>query len=255
MSAPCSLRQRLHARDRADAGDRVVVEAGLDALLERGRRVGDVHREQHRLRPLGRDEQRVVPDRVARRLVQPEALRQLDVAGHRREVRALVVPRLVGVAEELERLVVPRLRQLLLVQHVPDARAREELVAADVVDVQVRVDDRRHVAELEPALASCAGIVCSVGLLGQLEREHAVHVVEVDAGVDQEQPVVVLDQDAVDGDPRLRAGHVPHQLRVLDHDRAAVEEPDLHRSASSAFRTATSLPARLARSSSICSGV
>jgi hypothetical protein len=41
---------------------------------------------------------------------------------------------------------------------------------------------------------------------------------------------------------------------VLDDDRAAVEEPDLH-SASSAFRTATSLPARFARSSSICSGV
>ena len=31
-------------------------------------------------------------------------------------------------------------------------------------------------------------------------------------------------------DPHLWAGDVPHQLRVLDHDRAVVEEPDLHRS-------------------------
>ena len=62
---------------------------------------------------------------------------------HGLEVEALVVPRLVRVAEELERLVVAGLRDLLLVDH--GARAREELVAADVVDVQVRVDERRHV--------------------------------------------------------------------------------------------------------------
>ena len=124
-----------------------------------------------------------------------------------------------------------------------------------MVDVQVRVDDRRHVAELEAGEGELGRDRLLLGLLRQLERQDAVHVVEVDAGVDQEEPVVVLDQHAVHRDPRLRAGDVPHQLRVLDHDRAAVEEPDLHGYASSAFRTATSLPARFARSSSICSGV
>src|SRR5947207_535742 len=139
----------LHACDRADAGNRIVVEPGLDPLLERVHRVRDVGREQHRRRPV--DEERVVPDRVPRRLVQPEALRKLVVARHRLDVRALVVPGVVRVAEELERLVVPALRELSLVHDVPDSGALVELVAADVVDVQVRVVERRHVAEPEAA--------------------------------------------------------------------------------------------------------
>src|SRR5262249_7422585 len=48
-------RELLDPCDRADAVDRRVVEARLDALLHRRRRVGDVHREQHR--PLGPLEQ------------------------------------------------------------------------------------------------------------------------------------------------------------------------------------------------------
>ena len=90
-------------------------------------------------------------------------------------------------------------------------------------------------------------------LLGQLEGQHAIHVIEVDAGVEEEQPVVVLDQHAVDRDAHLRPRHVPEQLGVLDHDGAVVEQPDLHDS--SAFRTATSLRARSPRSSAMRSGV
>ena len=136
----------LDPADRQDAVVRVVVEAGLDALLHGGRGVGDVDGEEQRPgAPAVRlQQQRVVPDRVARRLVQEDPLGELDVAAHGLEVEALVVPRLVRVAEELERLVVAGLRDLLLVDH--GARAREQLVAADVVDVEVRVDERRHVA-------------------------------------------------------------------------------------------------------------
>src|SRR5207342_2255491 len=89
-------------------------------------------------------------------------------------------------------------------------------------------------------------------------REHRVRVLEVEARVEQEQPVVVLDEHGVRGDPHLRPRDVPHELRVLDDDRAVVEQPDLHRvasSASSAFRTATSFAARSARSRSMSSGV
>src|SRR5438094_5722667 len=89
-------RELFHLRDRADAVDGRMVEARLDALLHRRRRVGDIHREQHR--PLGALEQeRVVPDRVPRRLHERHALRQLVVAGDGLDVRALVVPRLVRV--------------------------------------------------------------------------------------------------------------------------------------------------------------
>src|SRR5439155_26877764 len=121
---------------------------------------------------------------------------------------------------------------------------------------QVRVDDGRYVPELEAAGRELRRDRLLHRLLGELEREHAVHVVEVDAGVEQEQTVVVLDEHAVDGNPDLLAGNVPHELCVLDHDRPVVENPDLHPAyASSALRTATSRPARRARSSSICCGV
>ena len=86
---------------------------------------------------------------------------------------------------------VARLRQFPLVDQVAHGRALEELVAADVVDVQVRVDEHGHVAEPEPALLQLPRDRLLLGLLRELERKHAVHVVEVDPGVEQEQPLVV----------------------------------------------------------------
>ena len=79
---------------------------------------------------------------------------------------------------------------------------------------------------------------------------------EVEAGVEQEEAVVVLHEHAVHRQPHLLAGDVPHPLGVLDEDRAVIEQPDLHgHDASSALRTPMSLAARWARSSSIRSGV
>jgi hypothetical protein len=126
----------------------------------------------------------------------------------------------------LERLVVPRLHELLLVDDVPDG---EVLVAADVVEVQVRVDERRHVGDRKARELELAGDRLLGRLLGKLEREHRVRVLQVEARVEEEEPVVVLDQHGVRRDPHLRPRHVPHQLRVLDHERAVVEKPDLHR--------------------------
>lgn len=57
------------------------------------------------------------------------------------------------------------LRELALVNHVPDARALEELVAADVVDVEVRVHDGRDVAEAEAALRELRRDRLFLGLL------------------------------------------------------------------------------------------
>ena len=102
------------------------------------------------------------------------------------------------------------------------------LVAADVVEVEVRVDEGGHVrdrktGELE---LSWNRLLCT--LLGELERQHSVRVLEIEASVEEKEPVVVLDEHCVGGDPHLGARDVPHQLRVLDDDRAVVEQPDLH---------------------------
>ena len=190
------------------------------------------------------------------RLEQPEPLRELEVPGDGLERRAVVVPRLVRVAEELERLVVARLRELLLVDDV--RAAREVLVAADVVEVEVRVDERRHVGRLEAASGELRrGSSARASARGARTGARAFVCSRSKPGVEEEEAVVVLDEDGVRGDPHLRPRDVPHELRVLDDDRAVVEQPDLHRvasSASSALRTATSFAARSARSRSMSLG-
>jgi hypothetical protein len=129
------------------------------------------------------DEQGAVPDRVAGRLEQPQALRELDVSRHRLELHAVVIPRLVRVAEELERLVIARLGELVLVHDIRDAR--EVLVAADVVEVEVGIDERRHVGRREAGELELRGDCLLRGLLGELEWEHGVRVLEVEAGVEE----------------------------------------------------------------------
>ena len=73
-------------------------------------------------------------------------------------------------------------------------------VAADVVDVQVRVDERRDVGDGEAAGGELRRDRLLGRLLRQLEGQHAIHVIQVDARVEEEQPLVVLDQHAVDRD-------------------------------------------------------
>ncbi len=78
------------------------------------------------------------------------------------------------------------------------------LVAADVVEVEMGVDERRHVGRREAGQLELRRNRLLGGLLGQLERQHGVRVLEVEAGVEEKQPVLVLDQHAVGRDPHLR---------------------------------------------------
>src|SRR5262249_35755705 len=130
-------------------------------------------------------------------------------------------------------------------------------VAADVVEVQMRVDERRHVREREAAELELPGNRLRLGLLRELEGQDAARVVEPQARAEQEKTFVGLDRDRAARDAPRVAGHVPEELGVLDDDRAGVQQPDPHGagSCSRALRTATSLAARRERSSSICSGV
>src|SRR5438477_10968118 len=106
-----------------------------------------------------------MPDRVARRLEEQQAARDLGVAGDRPEARAVVVPRAVGVAEALERLTVPRLLELLLVHD--DRGLAEVLVAPDVVEMEMGVDECLDVAGLVPAGAELSRDRLLGRLLGQ----------------------------------------------------------------------------------------
>ncbi len=88
-----------------------------------------------------------------------------------------MVVALVGVAEALERLGRARLAQLVAVQ--VGGRVEQVLVAAAVVEVQMRVDQRVDVLGLEAALGELRGDRLLGRLLGQLERQHVVDQVEV----------------------------------------------------------------------------
>jgi hypothetical protein len=102
------------------------------------------------------------------------------------------------------------------------------LVPADVIEVEVRVDERGHVRDRESGELELRRNRLLGALLGELERQHGVRVREVESGVEEKEPVLVLDEHCVGGDPHLGTRDVPHQLRVLDDDRAIVEQPDLH---------------------------
>src|SRR5262249_19067238 len=135
--------------------------------------------------------------------------------------------------------------------------ALEMPVAAHVVEVQMRVDERRHIRDREAAELELPRNRLRLGLLRELEGQDAARVLEPEAGVEEEKTVVVLDEDRVGRDAHRVAGRVLEALGVPDDDRAGVQQPDPHAagSCSRALRTATSLAARRARSSSICSAV
>jgi hypothetical protein len=104
-------------------------------------------------------------------------------------------------------------------------RVGEQLVPADVIEVQVGVDDPRDVLGLVAGLLELRRDGLLVRLLGQLEGQHGLDVLEVIAGVEQEEPVVVLDQHAVDGEPNRVAGpDVPRDVRLVDDERAVVQQ-------------------------------
>ena len=86
-----------------------------------------------------------------------------------------------------------------------------------------------HVAGREAAERELRDDALRLALQRLLLGKRAAHVLEVVAGVEQEEPVVVLDEHRVDGEAQAHAAvDVPQELRPVDHHRAAVEEEDSH---------------------------
>jgi hypothetical protein len=141
---------------------------------------------------------------MAGRVEQMDAVDELDIPLEQLELHVRMVEALVGVAQSLERLGRAGLTQFVDVQ--VGRRPCQVLVAPAVVEVQVRVDDRVDVLGLIAAPCKLNGNRLLGRLLGQLEREHGVDQVQVVARVEHEQPVRVLDQHAVDGEPHRGRG-------------------------------------------------
>ena len=69
-------------------------------------------------------------------------------------------------------------------------------------------------------------------LLGRLqrllERQHALDVLEIIAGIEDVTAVLVLDEDGVAGKADFAGGPaVPENVKAVDYQRAAVEQIDL----------------------------
>ena len=153
---------------------------------------------------------------------------ELEVSLQQFERRARMVVSLVGITEPLKRLWRPGLAQLIVVQ--VRRRCGEVLIGAAMVEVQMRIDQDADVPRRIPALRELRRDRLICRLLGQFERQNGVDEIEVISAVEHEQPVWVLDQDAVDGEPHRRsAPDVPGDVRLIDDERAAVEQSYLCR--------------------------
>ncbi len=108
--------------------------------------------------------------------------------------------------------------------------------AAGVVGVEVGGDDLAHVGGVEAEALTCSSAVSSIVGLRVHQREdgpelfRVARVLGAEAGVDQDQPVVGLDQQAVaDAPARLeQAALAVDQPRPAGAERAAVEVVDAH---------------------------
>ena len=126
----------------------------------------------------------------------------------------------------LEDLAIRRLGDLVLVADL--LRVREELVAADMVEVEMRVDDDADILRLQAEQLQRAGDGLLGRLLRLLEGQHLHDVVVVVAGIDQEPALRVLDQDGIDGKADLAArAAIPEDVEAVENERAAVEQVDL----------------------------
>src|SRR5579859_4175616 len=105
-----------------------------------------------------------MPRRVTWRLVEPDPGRDLDVTGYPLVLRAWVIEGEIGVTEMLERLWHLRVAQFLLAHQVRGVR--EVLVAADVIEVEVRVHHEVDLLRVEPARLQLGGD----GLVSRLLR-------------------------------------------------------------------------------------
>jgi hypothetical protein len=94
--------------------------------------------------------------------------------------------------------------------------------------LEVGVDDDVDVLGLVADLRELTGNGLLGGLLGELERQDLLHVLEVVARVVEDESVRVLDEDRVHREShRITRIDVPMDVRLVDDERAAVEQVDL----------------------------
>ena len=126
----------------------------------------------------------------------------------------------------LEDLAVRRLGDLGLVADL--LRMREELVAADMVEMEMRVDDDADILRFQAEQLQRAGDGLLGRLLRLLEGQHPHHMVVVVAGIDQEPALRMLDQDGIDGKADLPArAAIPVDVEAVENEGAVVEQVDL----------------------------
>ena len=131
----------------------------------------------------------------------------------------------VGVAQHLEgrgRLALGEFERV-----ADRAGLAQMAVPAAMVEVVVRVDDVVDVLRPVAGERERADEGLLLGLQRLLEGQHRVHMVAVEAGVEEIEPVGMVDQHAVDGEAHLtRRPPVPVNVEAVDHQRAAVENED-----------------------------
>ena len=244
VSLDCHVLETLHRGHRLH---RVEVEARDDLLLEPFARVSRIGGEEHRAATGELDKQAVVARRVARRLDQMHTLGDLLIAAQELDPRSpdvalgiirhvatfasqplaveVGVEAHVGIAQHLERCGRLALGEF---ERVADrAGLAQVAVPAAMIEVVVRVDDVIDVLRPIAGERERADKGLLLRLNGLLEGQHGIHVVAVEAGIEEIEPVGVVDQHAVDGKAHLaRRPPVPVDVEAVDHQRAAVENED-----------------------------
>src|SRR5918995_3462862 len=112
----------------------------------------------------------------------------------------------------------------------------EELVVRAVVEMKVRVDDDIDLFRPHPDLPQLRFDRLILALFRFFERELPFYPPFVKAGVDQDLPIGMVDIERVDREAKLDPLPViPGGERLVEHQRAVIEQIDLHQLASPSF--------------------
>src|SRR5262245_8087427 len=98
------------------------------------------------------------------------------------------------------------------------------LVPAAMIEVVVRVNDVVDVLRTQAQGRELAGYRLRLRLDRLLERQHALDMIEVVAGIEDEPPVLVFDQHGVTGKAEFAPRPtVPERMEAVDNERSTVE--------------------------------
>src|SRR4051812_18708526 len=122
-----------------------------------------------------------------------------------------------------------------------ERRLGEELVVRAMVEMEVRVDDDVDLFRLYPDHRQLRRDRLLLALLRLFKRELAFHPCFVKAGIDHDLPVGMIDKERVDREAELDPLTViPGGEGLVEHQRAIVEQIDLHQLASPSFTISAS---------------